>query len=184
METENGPTVSDLERRSTGIGTGMLLAVVAASVPSAMALLQVAPDVIGIALRLGIQASRRSRLLEAPSALSWSRQIEGVRSLSKELDAFHTSAVNKSAWSRVMQRLSNLHKGRRATPAIVRQLFRAEHHHCQRPALSAAALCRQQCQACPGARCPSTRCLPCSPPRSPSSRCHRRCIGIPAYLSA
>ncbi|KAF1977949.1 ketoacyl-synt-domain-containing protein [Bimuria novae-zelandiae CBS 107.79] len=94
MQTESGPTVSARRRlgnRSTGISTGVLPAIAAASATSVVALLEIAPDVIGIAVRLGIQASRRSRLIEAPSALTWARQVEGLgvgadEGLRKELE--------------------------------------------------------------------------------------------------
>lgn len=110
MEIEGSPKVQGY----TGIGTGMLTAVVAASLTSAVALLQVAPDVIGIALRLGTHASRRSRLVEGPSALSWARQmvveervgdtagvgVGVVGVVSSALDAFHAASVRSSVGAR------------------------------------------------------------------------------------
>ncbi|KAL1600856.1 Type I Iterative PKS [Paraconiothyrium brasiliense] len=97
MEMESGSACPITKAHAcAGIGTGVLSAVAGASVTSAAALLQVAPAVVSIALRLGIHASRRSRSLEAPSLLSWARQVEGpnVRGrVCSELDAFHTASA-------------------------------------------------------------------------------------------
>lgn len=85
----------------------MLAAAVAASASSVVDLVAIAPDAIRIALRLGIQASRRSRSLEPPSKdlLPWAVQyayahhagrpcLEPNLSLRDELDAFHHAAVS------------------------------------------------------------------------------------------
>ena len=73
----------------------MLAAALAAADLSLGQLLSVAPELVGVALRLGLNILRRSKQIES-SADSWAAAVIGLSAgkLQSVLDKFHKSNVN------------------------------------------------------------------------------------------
>ncbi|KAL8925721.1 MAG: hypothetical protein Q9172_002112 [Xanthocarpia lactea] len=85
-----------------GLCTGMLPAAAMAVTTSTSQLLRLAPDIVRLALRLGLEARRRSAQIESSSE-SWATVVPGVspQEQQKALDSFHKEnsiATSKSAY--------------------------------------------------------------------------------------
>lgn len=77
-----------------GLCTGMVPAATAACITSVAELLRICPEIIRISLRLGLQVSRRSHILE-PTNESWTLSFGNVSfdSLQDAISKFHDTNV-------------------------------------------------------------------------------------------
>lgn len=77
-----------------GMCTGMLPVAALAVTTSTSQLLKLAPEIVRIALRLGLEARRRSTQIERSND-SWARIVPGLapREQQKALDLFHVEHV-------------------------------------------------------------------------------------------
>lgn len=95
---ERDPTLLDHASSSQtivlGYCSGLLPAAAAATAHSMVELLSVAPEIVAISVRLGLEVQRRSTLLE-DSPESWARVVTGISStnLRKCLEEFHDGNV-------------------------------------------------------------------------------------------
>ena len=78
-----------------GLCTGMLPAAAFAATTTREQLLRLAPEIVRISLRLGIEASHRSSLIENSSE-SWATAITGITPSDQQgiLDQFHREHVS------------------------------------------------------------------------------------------
>ena len=74
--------------------TGSITAIVAACATSVTDLLAISPEVVSIAVRLGLEALRRSNSIEASNS-NWTIAVLDAlaSSIQSSLDAFHESQV-------------------------------------------------------------------------------------------
>jgi hypothetical protein len=88
-----GPESSD--RAILGICTGLLPAAAASASTNVHNLMELAPEIVGVALRLSLYAQRRSSQIE-PSTGSWAVVVGGTSAedLQNAIDEFHFEQVS------------------------------------------------------------------------------------------
>lgn len=86
---------------AVGLCTGLLPAAVAACSQSLVQVLQLTPETVDIALRLGFEAHRRAQIIEKGDG-SWARVVSGLSEAEWEnlLSEFHTSSVSPPSHQR------------------------------------------------------------------------------------
>jgi len=95
---ENDEYIFDARSSRTylvGLCTGLLPAAALAATTSTSQLLKLAPEIVRISLRLGIEATRRSLLIERSSE-SWATVVSGISAREQQdiLDQFNRESVS------------------------------------------------------------------------------------------